>query len=213
MLLYQGRVNRYCPLQIEAPDAQPRISQPRGFQALPLELVVMIAQCLSSTGRTSDLAALAALLPRDTDYTRVVQQVLFGHVQIESYARYASLTRTLQSGVTPDRCMVLASMIHNITAVLNTRPYRGEEQFLAKHILNLYDHCPELKHITLLGSRDDRFVEHLPPSDGDLELIESLGSIRCLTLTCPLGYLGPCLLGHLPSLQELHILGSPAILR
>ncbi|KAG8696939.1 hypothetical protein FRC09_008185 [Ceratobasidium sp. 395] len=213
MPLYQGRVNCCCPLQIEASDAQPRINQPRGFQGLPLELIVMIAQLLLSTGRTSDLAALATLLPRNFDYTRVVQEVLFSHVQIESYARYASLTRTLQSSVIPGRCRVLASMIHSITAALNTRPYRGEEQFLAKHILNLYDQCRELKHITLLGSRDDRFPEHLPPSDGDLELIESLGGIRCLTLTYPPGYLGPCLLGHLPSLQELHILGGPAILR
>ncbi|KAG8696591.1 hypothetical protein FRC08_007056 [Ceratobasidium sp. 394] len=163
------------------------------------------------TGHTSDLAALAVLLPGDIHYTRVVQQVLFNHITIDSYARYARFIRTLQSADTPDRSANLASMVHGITAILNTRPFRGEERFIAKHILNLYDQCPKLKQVTVLGARDDRFSEHLPLEAGDLELIGTLESIRCLTLTCPPGYLGPCMLLNLPSLQELHVLGGPAV--
>ncbi|KAG9098407.1 hypothetical protein FRC06_006434 [Ceratobasidium sp. 370] len=206
-LLAKACIRHYLPQA-----GQPRIDQPRGFQTLPLELIILIARCLSDTGHTSDLTALAVLLPRDVDYTRVVQQVLFNHVTIDSYARYSALIRTLQSCDAPDRSADLASMVHGITAVLNTRPFRGEERFLAKHILNLYDQCPELKQVTLLGARDDRFPEHLSPEIGDLELMGTLESIQCLTLTCPLGYLGPCLLLNLPSLRELRMLGGPAIL-
>ncbi|KAG9119450.1 hypothetical protein FRC07_005525 [Ceratobasidium sp. 392] len=200
-------------VQVNALDSRSQISQPQGFLALPPEIVIIIAQYLLDTGRTSDLTALATLLPRNTGYTRVVQEVLFSHVNIDSYARYAAFIRTLQSKVAPGRSIELASMVHCITAILNTRPSRGEETFLAKHILNLYDQCPKLKQITLLGARSDRFQEHLPPDSVDLDLIRGLGSIECLILTCPPGYLGPCLLLSLPSLRELQILGGPAVLQ
>ncbi|KAG8736693.1 hypothetical protein FRC10_009038 [Ceratobasidium sp. 414] len=199
------------PNTVDVLDNQPRTDQPRGFLSLPLELIILIAQCLSDAGHTGDLAALAVLLPRN--YTRVVQQVLFNHITIDSYARYSAFIRTLQLVDAPDRSADLASMVHGITAILNTRPFRGEEQFVARHILNLYDQCPKLKQVTILGARDGRFPEHLPPDIEDRELIGTLGGIQCLTLTCPLGYFGPCLLLNLPSLRELHILEGPAILQ
>ncbi|KAG9119551.1 hypothetical protein FRC07_005376 [Ceratobasidium sp. 392] len=173
----------------------------------------MIAQHLLDTGRTGDLAALARLSPRNPGYTQTVQQVLFRHVNIDSYAQYAAFIRTLQFEDIPRRSIELASMVRHVTAILNTRPSRGEDVFLAKHILNLYDQCPELKHVALLGAQNDRFPEHLPLDNVDLDLIKELGSIECLTLTCPLGYLGPCLLLNLPSLREVHILGGPATLQ
>jgi hypothetical protein len=180
---------------------------------LPLELVALIAQHLSDVGRTSDLAAFACLLPRDGCYTSAVQRVLFGRVTINSYNGYANFTRTLQQGGTQERCLELASMVHDVSAVLNTQPDHEEQQFLAKHLLNLYDQCPELKRITVFGAHDGRFPEHLTPNADDLHHIETFNTIERLTLTCPLGLLGPSLLMHLPRLRELHIVGGASVFR
>ncbi|QRV94858.1 hypothetical protein RhiJN_22876 [Ceratobasidium sp. AG-Ba] len=188
---------------------RPRETPSCGFTRLPYELIPLIAQYLDD----NDLASFAAILPRNPLYTRTVQRALLSHVTITTYARYANLTRTLQSVSTPERCMDLASMVQSITAILNTRPSRGEQRFIAKDLLNLYVQCPELRHITLLGAQDGRFPEHLPPGPEDLALVETLDNIHRLTITGPLGYLAPSLLLGLPALRELHILGGPTSFR
>ncbi|KAF8600927.1 hypothetical protein BDV93DRAFT_559018 [Ceratobasidium sp. AG-I] len=192
-----------------SPVARIPSKQIRGFMSLPIELVAIIAQHLWGMGRISDLAAFAQLLSLQGRYTRALQEVLFARIHLDSYERYASLTRTLQCDDTPQHSRQLALMVRSISATLNAQPAPGQEAFLAKHLLNLYDQCPQLSHITLSGMSDRPPQEHSIQTLRDSYPIEQLVAIKSLTLHCPPDPLGLSLLCRLPHLAELRIVGGP----
>ncbi|KAF8602413.1 hypothetical protein BDV93DRAFT_199322 [Ceratobasidium sp. AG-I] len=182
--------------------------QPQGFMSLPMEVVLLIAQQLSVSGRFSDLASFAQLLKLDWRYTHALQEVLFHSVHISSYESYSGLTRTLQSGVAPQRDYQLAPMVRNISATFGTQLAPGQQPFLEEHLLNLYEQCPQLTHISLTGTRGWTPHQPLIPTVGDLYPIEQLDTIQSLTLICPFEPSGLLLLRRLPRLTELRIAGG-----
>lgn len=180
----------------------------RGFMSLPMELVVLIAQHLLDMGRIGDLAFFARLLSLEGRYTRALQEVLFSGIHLDDYERYASLTRTLQSDDVPQHSRQLALMVRSVSATLNAQPSPGQEPFLAKHLLNLYDQCPKLTHITLAGMGGSPH-EHSTQMVRDIYPIEQLVTIQSLTLHCPIDPVGLALLCLLPHLRELRLVGGP----
>ncbi|KAF8602415.1 hypothetical protein BDV93DRAFT_545411 [Ceratobasidium sp. AG-I] len=186
--------------------AQLSLGQPRGFMQLPIELVLLVAQQISTSGRFSDLSAFARLLKLDWRYTRALQEVLFNRIHVDTYERYSKLARTLQSGVAPQRDYQLAPMVRHISATFGTHPAPGQQPFLEEHLLNLYEQCPQLTSISLVGTHG--WIPHQLPTVGDLYPIEQLDTIQSLTLVCPLEPLSLLLLRRLPNLTELCIVGG-----
>lgn len=173
-----------------------------------MEIVLLIAQHLSNTNCFSDLAALARLLKLDWRYTHALQEVLFSRAHIGTYESYSKLARTLQSGVAPQRDYQLSLMVRSISATFGTQPASGQQPFLEEHLLNLFEQCPRLTHISLAGVRARIPHQLLPPTVGDLYPIQQLSTIHSLTLVCPFEPLGLLLLRRLPRLTELCIVGG-----
>ncbi|KAF8602416.1 hypothetical protein BDV93DRAFT_199359 [Ceratobasidium sp. AG-I] len=180
-----------------------------GFMSLPIELVLVIAQHLSDTGRSGDLAALTRLLKVGWGYTYALQGVLFGRIHLETYERCNKLMLALRPADTCKRNYRLAPMVRNLSVILNTQPAPGQRPFLAEHALRLYGKCPQLTHITLAGVRVHRPHELIIPAEIGPSSFERLVTIQNLTVVCPLEPLGLLLLRYLPRLIELRIVGGP----
>ncbi|CAE6361713.1 unnamed protein product [Rhizoctonia solani] len=172
--------------------------------ALPIEVILLIAEELLAMGRTSDLAAMSLL---GSDYAPVIQQILFRHVHVTTYNRYARLMRTFQSGGdSPERCHALASLVRRISVVLG--PYSHQDEVLRPHHLtNLYDNLPMLEFVDLTEAPMSGLGRILVPFEEDVDRMGTLEFLRSVALTGHLGPVGrPMFLG-LPCLEELCLFG------
>lgn len=192
-----------CSVLVPGP-CPPVQARRHGYMLLPLEVIVLISEQLLAMDRTNDLAAFSRLESR---FAHVIQQILFSHVRVNSYGRYAGLTRTLQSGGQPDRCLELAFMVRHVTAILDPRPIPGEQPFTQNHLLNLYDQLPKLQGVSFGERYHDRLGVQLIPHEEDFDYLETFSTIRSLTLTEPFGSSGHLLLLGLPNLVELRLFG------